>query len=322
MKTNDVARARAALRAVAWPGVLAGALRRGLRRHAALRRRCAAHGSPRGLHLLRVETRRLLTLSELIGAVCGVATGKLDGALRRCLRATAKARDATVQSAEVDERIAAFPELRPFRAQLRRKAKRRVGDTRGRLRHGGRKLSRSGRAVADLAAASGVGAAAGPAVLRALRAALRAARTANREAHRAAAKTHRARLDLKRLRYMGDAVQGWVPGITAAWLERLRRRQHLSGDLHDVQVLARGLAKYVTEWPGERVRLRRFQRWLAGREARLWQQCRSDVPVPSAGLRALLARREGGAGRAQGRRGAEAKSGARGRRPSGRTSLA
>ena len=90
MKTNDAARARAALRAVAWPAVLAEALRSGLRRHDRLRQRCLHKCSERAVHQLRVETRRLLAVTQLAGAVGGGATDAFGRALRRCLGDTAK----------------------------------------------------------------------------------------------------------------------------------------------------------------------------------------------------------------------------------------
>lgn len=315
MKTPDRARARAALPAVDWPAVLVTALRRGLRRHAVLRRRCVEHGSTRAVHGLRVETRRLLALADLIGAVGGGATDKLRRSLRRSLRDTAKARDTAVQLQQVEERIAGEPALRPFRVRLRRGVKRAVRALRDRLRYGGKKLRRRARALAGAAGASGAGAAAAPAVVRTVQAALATARAANRDAQRAAAQTHRARLALKRLRYLAEALRVWVPGITAAWLEQLRRRQHLTGEIHDLQVLARCLARYVARRPGERIRLRRARRWLADREKRLRRTVPAELPVPPAGLRRLLARRGAAGRRAQGGSEAAAKTKSRGSGP-------
>lgn len=312
MKTPDRARARAALPAVDWPAVLGAALRRGLRRHAVLRRRCVAQGSPRAVHQLRVETRRLLALADLIGAVGGGATDKLRRSLRRCLRDTAKARDAVVQLKQVEERIASEPALRPFRARLRRGVKRAVRAMRDRLRHGGKKLRRRGRSLAGAAGASGAGGAAAPAVVRTVQATFATARSANRDAQRATTQTHRARLALKRLRYLAEALRVWVPGITAAWLEQLRRRQHRTGEIHDLQVLADCLARYVARRPGQQIRLRRVRRWLADREKRLRRTVSAELPVPAAGLRRLLVRRGAADGRAQGGKRAATKTNSRG----------
>ena len=58
---------------------------------------------------------------------------------------------------------------------------------------------------------------------------------------------HRARQAVKNVRYMAEALKPALTLSSAAWIERLRRRQRLMGGIHDLDLLAKRLAQYVAK---------------------------------------------------------------------------
>ena len=289
MKHDDSNRARTALPQVAWPAFLADALRSSSQRHEHLRRRCAKKISKRSIHDLRIETRRQLALATLAGEVCGAPIDRLRRSLKRYLHGTAKLRDAEVQLEFVDEMVSQYPEIRTFRRHLRRTVDRRIGETETKLRRRKKKLSMRVRALAAAVLVPSETRQAGPAIVFALRGALTAVQEVSLAAQPGDEQMHQARLALKRLRYMAEALRGVVPGISAGWIERLRRSQSAMGDIHDLQILAHHLAQQTARRPRERSRLRHFQTILAGRKKRLQRGYRSRLPPPPAQLRRIIA---------------------------------
>ena len=245
--------------------------------------------SKRSLHDLRIETRRQLALATLAGEVCGAPIDGLRRSLKHYLHGTAKLRDAEVQLKYVDEMVSQYPESRTFRRHLRRTVERRIGETETKLRRRQKKLSMRVRALAAAVLLPSETRQAGPAIVCALRGAFTAAHETSLVAQQGNEELHQARLALKRLRYMAEALRGVVPGISAGWMERLRRSQSAMGDIHDLQILAHHLAQLTARRPRERRRLRHFQTILAGRKKRLQRGYRSLLPSPPAQLRRIIA---------------------------------
>lgn len=253
------------------------AMRRRYRKRLA---RCQKKFSEEAVHELRIETRRLLALLDLLRALrVGDAIKKTRKEFKRRLDAFDELRDTHVQLTLLDPLWRQFPEardldpwLRRREADLIRQLRHEISATRqGRwerrlkaLQKQFRKLARKGDAhggdslvVAALTAAF--------AEVTALRARVRRERTET---------IHQLRVAFKRFRYLSELLQPLLPRLTNRCLRRMQQYQATMGDIQDMEVLLAGIEqarqeRVISAATGRALRreLRRRRRQLT---ARFW----------------------------------------------------
>jgi CHAD domain-containing protein len=205
--------------------------------------------SPEAVHDLRVETRRLLALCELLkGLRAGPPLGKLRKCLKKRLEMFSRLRDVQVQiemfrggMAESGFPVAAVTLILP---QL-------LEEERGCIRKLSKKtrLLRPGPVVSKLremeSAVSGVPAERLFGLLEKTES--RAARKFAAICPEEPARFHKARVALKRLRYQAEILDPWVSTVTEKRLQKIRAQQDALGEIQDldtwIHALRRGLEK-------------------------------------------------------------------------------
>jgi CHAD domain-containing protein len=205
--------------------------------------RCQRKFSESAVHQLRIQTRRLLALLELLQALhVGDSLRRTRKAFKNRLDAFDELRDTHVQLLLLKALRTDFPELRELDARLRR----REGKLVGALRHG-IKAARQARLEKRLKALEkSLRKLPAPPARRnaaALAEAFAAVVALRRRIHRRDPRTiHRTRVAFKRYRYMAELLRPFLPGVTPELMLRMRRYQARMGDVQDVEVLLAGLA--------------------------------------------------------------------------------
>jgi CHAD domain-containing protein len=259
----------------ALPHYLAACVKAQRRRYRKRLERCQRKFSESAVHELRIQTRRLLALLNLSGALYGEdAPRKICKVLKRRLDAFDELRDTHVQLLLLKGLRVEFPEVRELDAWLRR----REGKLVSALRHG-IKAARQARLEKRLKALEKT--------LRKLpaprahRNAADPARTAMAESfadvvalrrrirRRDPRTIHRTRVAFKRYRYMAELLRPFLPGVTPELVLRMRRYQARMGDIQDLEVLLAGLALADKKRRLEPGLARRLRPALRQRRARL-----------------------------------------------------
>lgn len=213
--------------------------------------RCHEKFSEAAVHELRVETRRVLALLDLLEALhFEDSLKKLRKTFKRRLDAFDALRDTQVQLRLLKPLWRDYPEARELRSRLRGHEKRLVSKLArkiGATKYGrpSRRLRQIQRALRDCldAPTHATSDALASAVLQeafdrvaALRRQVRPSDTAT---------IHRARVAFKRFRYMSELLRPLLPAITAARLNRMREYQAMAGDIQDLEVLLARLSELV-----------------------------------------------------------------------------
>jgi len=214
------------------------------------RRTCRKRPTPARVHALRVATRRLLAPVALVEVVDETNGKALRKALRRLMKVTGKARDAQVQLRRVETLLPQHPELRPFSRHLKKKARRaarRVGSRLSQDKVEGL-LNRQVQALAERSSES--------TLEKMLRRALRSTMTGVPRSLKAgspnAKSFHRGRLAVKEARYLAETLRPLFKPDRGRWMQDLRRRQQLTGRIHDLQNLVTRLGRYAgRKTPGQ-----------------------------------------------------------------------
>lgn len=227
---------------------LVAELRRLRRRYHKRLERCQGRFSETAVHDLRIETRRLLAMLDLLRALhFDAAVRKPRKALKRRLDAFDALRDTHVCIALLKPLRRALPELRVLDSRWRRhereliaRLRRRINTTKqarlqkrlkqieATLRDTAVSASRqSGRTLALRALGEAY------ARVLALRQRIRPHRPAT---------IHRTRIAFKRLRYLSELLQPMLPGLTREHLKRMRDFQALMGTIQDLEVLLGAVA--------------------------------------------------------------------------------
>ncbi len=216
--------------------------------------RCRRKFSEKSVHQFRIDSRRLLsTMSVLLAVTPGRPLEAANRALKKRLRIFARLRDAHVQSLAIKELAREFPQLAAFRrylAKRERRLERRVA----------RKLKRTGlRGVATPVAA----------IRKELRR-LREDRDQEQKNFRSVLATlkagfksvtarfraidpskpltiHRTRIAFKKFRYMIEALQPILTGVTSRVLGRMRDYQARMGEIQDASVLRSSFQSYLVK---------------------------------------------------------------------------
>jgi len=230
---------------------LAGSIKAMRRRYRRRLARCQEEFSETSVHDLRIETRRMLALLDLMRALHFVdSLKKTRKIFKRRLDAFDELRDTQVQLLLLKPLRHDFPEARDFDLVLRRREKRIIGELRREIKR--MKLVRLERRLKALEKQlHGSAAASSPERTRALAiAALHETYnyvTALRgRVRRSRTETiHRMRVAFKRFRYVSELLQPLFPGLTLKQLRQMQAYQGLMGDIQDMEVLTAAVKQAV-----------------------------------------------------------------------------
>ena len=237
------------------------------RRYGKRLERCQKKYSPVSVHRLRVETRRLLALLDLLEAArFGCRLKKVRKTFKKRLDAFDELRDTQVQMRLLRPLWRNFPEAQPFRKwldkreqdlveRLRREIKRmKYGRLDRRLKSAATELARrKDPSLRDAMAAAATLHDAFERVLE-LRSLVGTGDTAA---------IHRMRIAFKRFRYMSEYLVPVFPDFTPARLRRMQAFQAAAGDIQDLEILLATLARAVTDGHISAGIVRKLQRYLA-----------------------------------------------------------
>lgn len=227
---------------------LAACVKAQRRRYRKRLERCQRKFSESAVHELRIQTRRLLALLELLQALrVGDSLRRIRKAFKNRLDAFDELRDTHVQLLLLKALRTDFPEVRELDAWLRRRESKLVNA----LRHG-IKAARQARLEKRLKAlektlhklpAPTIRRDAADPIRAALAEAFAVAVALRRRIRRRDPHTiHRTRVAFKRYRYMAELLRPFLPGVTPELVLRMRRYQARMGDIQDLEVLLAGLA--------------------------------------------------------------------------------
>jgi CHAD domain-containing protein len=213
----------------------------------------------RSVHDLRTSARRLLAALEALGPFrAGKAHRRLSRRIEAVLDRSGALRDLGIEL-EMLPTVgigSAEPALGLLRERLREKHEQGARKLHRRLRRDGAcRLRRDFRLVlkrSRRAKVSGPASAVRRTALQAARdrfARLRASRLAVSPADLET--IHRTRIELKKFRYLMEALRPVAVGISKAELESLHQLQTTMGDLHDLEVLSSTIARHVARMEPE-----------------------------------------------------------------------
>ena len=232
---------------------LADRLKAERRRYRKLLKRCQRKFSEGAVHDLRIETRRLLAMFDLLRALHSRGPLKKSRKVfKKRLDAFDELRDTHVQLSLFKPLWRQFPEARELDALLRRRERRLTDELRQRVRAS--KKARAERRLKtvekQLRGSDDVmpREAARLAILATLREAFdRVVALRRRIRPNRTVTIHRTRVAFKRFRYMCELVRPNLPGLKAEDLDRMRDYQAMMGDLQDIDVLLAALRRAVAD---------------------------------------------------------------------------
>ena len=232
----------------ALPRFLAASVKAQRRRYRKRLDRCREKFSESAVHELRIQTRRLLALLDLLQALHPeLSLRKTRKMFKRRLDAFDALRDTQVQLLLLKALRTDFPEVRELDAWLRRREGKLIVDLRkgiraakpARLEKRLKALEKALRKFSPLPASSETP----PPFRTALEDAFAAVVTLRSAVRRRNTATiHRTRIAFKRYRYMAELLRAYLPGATSELLLRMRGYQTHMGDIQDMEVLLAGLA--------------------------------------------------------------------------------
>jgi CHAD domain-containing protein len=254
------------------------------RRYRKRLKRCQERFSEDAVHDVRVETRRLLSTLELLGAFIPERDiRKARRALKHHLDTFDQLRDTQVQLTYVGRMAGTFPDAYAFYNWLRDRKARFTRTTRKAVKH--IKTKRLGRCLAAFEKeirgqrkritrerAFAI-------VQRAINQAF--ARVAQLCRHVRADDTktiHRTRIAFKHFRYMVEALSPLLPAVTEDHRRAMRGYQCMMGDIQDMEVLLAALDKFVQKKEVNAASARRLKKELVR-----WRQMLIQIYLNAAG---------------------------------------
>jgi CHAD domain-containing protein len=254
---------------------LAKSVRTMRRRYRKRLARCQENFSEAAVHNLRIQTRRMLALLDLLGAL-QIRDGmkKMRKVFKQRLDAFDRLRDTQVQLSLLRPLWRDFPETRNLDIWLRRRERRFILD----LRHTIKAIRRRRieRRLKDLEKLLRKTARAGKSpMIKALAAAAltdayaRVLALRRRIRHDDTATIHRTRVAFKRFRYTSELLQPLFPRLTRKRLRKMQAFQSLMGDIQDVEVLLTELAQAIAKGHMRALDGRRLQQELNRRRQEL-----------------------------------------------------
>ena len=235
------------------------------RRYRRRLKRCQKHFSEEAVHDSRVETRRLLSTLELLGAFIPERDlRKSRRTLKSHLDTFDQLRDTQVQLNYVGRMVGTFPDAWPFYDWLRDRQKRFTRKTRKAVRH--IKTKRLDRQLETLAKEirrreKKIGQKeAGATVDRTIRQAFSQVARLCRQVQAEDTRTiHRTRIAFKRFRYMVEAMAPLLPAVTQEHHRAMRGYQCMMGDIQDMEVLLATLDKFARTESASTASVRRLK---------------------------------------------------------------
>ena len=230
---------------------LADSLDTGWKRYRKRLKRCQASFSEDAVHQSRVQTRRLLSTVELLGAFIPESKiKKVRTALKTHLDTFDKLRDTQVQLVYMAHMTESFPVARDFRDWLQKRETRFTRETRKAIsriktKRTGRRISAFGKEIRRRRKQMSRAAAFSCLRLAMNRAFARVAQLCRRVRAQDTETIHRTRVAFKRFRYMVEALSPLLPAVTDEHRRAMHGYQSMMGDIQDVEVLIATLEKFV-----------------------------------------------------------------------------
>jgi CHAD domain-containing protein len=232
---------------------LAGSVRTARHRFRKRLERCRKKTSETAVHDLRVETRRLLALLDLLESLhveCSLK--KLRKDFKKRLDAFDDLRDTQVQLRLLKPLWPEFPEAANFRALLRDREKDLVGKLSRKVK--ATKYSRLNRQLKlveqhlERCAGNALRDSSGALAAAAARRVFARVAVLRRRVRRSAPSTlHRMRVAFKRFRYLNELLQPFLPHLNEERLDRMKQYQGAAGEIQDIEVLLARLAAMVED---------------------------------------------------------------------------
>jgi len=237
--------------------------------------RCQKKFSEEAVHDLRIETRRLLAMLDLLGALqLRDALKKTRKVFKKRLDAFDELRDTHVQLSLLKPLCRDFPEAREFDLLLLRREKDLVNQLRHeikttkqarlerRLRGFEKQLRKSAKAKSRKKGRSLAVAALSESFARvvSLRRLVRPNNTKT---------IHQMRVAFKRFRYLSELLQSMLPHLTKNRLCQMQEYQSMMGDIQDMEVLLAGLKEAVAKKCLSAAAMRNLRSELLRRRRRL-----------------------------------------------------
>ena len=254
---------------------LAESVREMRRRYCKRLARCQKKFSESAVHELRIETRRLLAMLDLLDALrVRDSLKKTRKVFKKRLDAFDELRDTHVQLALLKPLCSDFPEAREFDLWLRRREQElirhlhqdieatRQARLERRLKMLEKQLRKSPKAKPGKADRSLAAAALSETFARVVLLRRRVRRNNTRM-------IHQMRVAFKRFRYMSELLQPILPRLTKKNLRRMQEYQSMMGDIQDLEVLLAGLKEAAAERCLSAVAVRNLRRELLRRRRRL-----------------------------------------------------
>jgi CHAD domain-containing protein len=230
---------------------LAESVRAARRRYRKRLARCQDKFSEKAVHELRIETRRILALLDLLEALrCAAPLKKLRKTFKKRLDAFDDLRDTHVQQVLLKPLWKDFPEARSLKKHLVKCEKHLVSELSceintigsNRLNRDLRKIEKSLSHSGDIPARNRSKGLAQMVLGGAFRRVIILRRQIRRNKP---ATIHRTRVAFKRFRYTAELLQPFLPQFTPERLARMKDFQAVAGDIQDVAVLLARLDKDV-----------------------------------------------------------------------------
>jgi len=252
-------------------GHLTASLKRQWKRYRKGLKRCQERFSEGAVHESRVETRRLLSLLELLRPF--LRRGQINRtqtALKEHLDTFDDLRDTQVQLRMIRKMRRLFPAAAPFYAYLTKRESRFRRETRSNInRIRTRRLVRyiaSFREGMKRWSANTFAEDVNSMLLQSVRRAFAEAVELRKQIHAGDTETiHRTRVAFKKLRYMIETVADYLPGIDEKLLVTMHRYQTMMGDIQDSEVVLRTFDKFLLKKPVDLTAARRLRRELQSR---------------------------------------------------------
>jgi len=238
-----------------FPAELAAHLRESIktmrRRYRKRLARCQKQFSETSVHDLRIETRRMLAMLDLLRALhIPDSLRKARKTFKQRLDAFDELRDTQVQLLLLKPLWRNFPEAREFDLVLRRREQRLIGELRKeikqmkqlRLERRFKSLEKQLRECTGAKSPERTKVLAS-AALRETFARVAALQQRVRRSHTDS--IHRMRVAFKRFRYVSELLQPFFPRLTVRRLREMQAYQGLMGDIQDIEVLIASVKQAV-----------------------------------------------------------------------------
>jgi CHAD domain-containing protein len=249
-----------------------GKMRRRYRKRLA---RCQEKFSEGAVHDLRIETRRMLAMLDLLDALrVRDSLKKTRKEFKKRLDAFDELRDTHVQLSLLKPLCRDFPESREFNLLLLGREKDLISQLHHdieavkqarlerRLKALEKELRKSAKAKSRKAGGSLAAAALSETFARVV--------LLRRMVRRNNTKTiHQMRVAFKRFRYMSELLQTMLPRLTKKRLRRMQEYQSMMGNIQDMEVLLAGLKQAAAEQCVTDAAMRNLRSELRGRRRRL-----------------------------------------------------